>query len=62
MKSAKNGINKQNKGEKMTVKELKELLKDIPDDFIVWDYGCVREIDKTDIIIDLKEKIIGYEN
>jgi hypothetical protein len=46
----------------MTVKELKELLKDIPDDFIVWDYSCVREIDKNDIIIDLKEKIIGYEN
>ena len=46
----------------MTVKELKELLKDIPDDFIVWDYGCVREINKDSIIIDLKEKIIGYEN
>ena len=46
----------------MTVKELKELLKTIPDDFIVWDYCCVREINKDDIIIDLKEKMIGYEN
>lgn len=46
----------------MTVKQLKNLLKNIPDDFIVWDYCCVREIDENDIIIDLKEKIIGYEN
>ena len=47
---------------KMTVKELKKLLAKIPDNYIVWDFSCVREINKDDIVISHEEKVIGYAN
>lgn len=46
----------------MTVKELKKLLAKIPDDYIVWDFSCVREINKEDIVISHDQKVLGYAN
>ena len=46
----------------MTVKELKYLLTKIPDDYTVWDFSCVREIDKDNIVISHDHKRVGYEN
>lgn len=46
----------------MTIKELKKLLTKIPDDYIVWDFSCVREIDEENIIISHEQKLLGYEN
>lgn len=46
----------------MTVKELKSLLTEIPDDYVVWDFSCVREIDKDNIVISHDQKLLGYAN
>ena len=46
----------------MTVKELKKLLDTIPDDYLVWDCSCCREITIDSIWINHEDKFIGYSN
>ena len=46
----------------MTIKELKKMLENIPDDYIFFDRASVKEITKDQIDIDNKEKIVGFIN
>lgn len=46
----------------MTVKELKKLLDKLPDDYLVWDCACCREITIDSIWVNHKDKFIGYTN
>lgn len=46
----------------MTIKELRVLLKNVPDDYVFIDECCLREIGKDAIYIDKGTKTVRYSN